>query len=560
MDQQQRFHSISKEAQIQLAKSAIEKSQIQSNRSAAKIHSIPLETLRRRRAGIPSRRDCTPNSRKLTDLEEEVIVRHIFELHSRGTPPNLQRVGDMANSILAGRGSQTVGPRWPRNFVNRQSELKTHINRKYDYRRAKMEDPRIIKPWFDMVRKFKDENGVLDDDVYNFDETGFQMGVIGTELIVTGIEKRNHPKTVQPGNREWVTVIQGVSATGHAIPPFFVFAGKTHLSSWYEGDDIPRDWAIGLSDNGWTNDNLSLEWLKHFNKHTKDRAKGAKRILLLDGHGSHGTIPFDLYCKEHGIIGLCMPAHSSHLLQPLDVGCFAPLKKAYGNQISELMRNGINHITKLEFLPAFRAAFKAVMTSDNIRGGFRGAGLVPDDPEAVLSKLDVKLRTPTPVVENTAPWSAKTPSNQAGFTAQAELIVNRIIQHPGSSPTKATDAIQQALKGTLKLAAELQLTKAENVRLRKANEIATQRKKRQNKRIQKRGTLTKDEGSQLIEQSNIDTQITQEVRGTRLGRGNRKVGIRLCGRCRQPGHRIETCQEVLLDKEDTDTDISTFSN
>jgi hypothetical protein len=50
---------------------------------------------------------------------------------------------------------------------------------------------------------------------------------------------------------------------------------------------------------------------------------------------------------------LYMPTYLLHLLQPLDMGCFAPLKKAYRHQISELMRNSINHITKLKFLPAF---------------------------------------------------------------------------------------------------------------------------------------------------------------------------------------------------------------
>jgi hypothetical protein len=182
-----------------------------------------------------------------------------------------------------------------------------------------------------------------------------------------------------------------------------------------------------------------------------------------------------------------MPAHSSHLLQPLDVGCFAPLKKAYGNQINELMRNGINHITKLEFLPAFRAAYNASITPDNIRGGFRGAGLIPDDPEAVLSKLDVKLRTPTPVNEAEAPWSAKTPGTQAGFTAQTELITSRITRYQGSSPTAITDAVNQVLKGTLKLAVELQLSQAEVVRLRKANEAATKRKQRQKSRFRSEG-------------------------------------------------------------------------
>ena len=57
----------------------------------------------------------------------------------------------------------------------------------------------------------------------------------------------------------------------------------------------------------------------------------------------------------------------------------------------------INHVSKLEFLCAFREAFFASMTEKNIRGGFAGAGLVPYDPEKVLSKLDVKLRAPIPL-------------------------------------------------------------------------------------------------------------------------------------------------------------------
>lgn len=90
-----------------------------------------------------------------------------------------------------------------------------------------------------------------------------------------------------------------------------------------------------------------------------------------------------------------MPAHSSHLLQPLDVGYFSPLKRAYGDQICGLARNRINHITKLEFLPTFKAAFERVFTKRNICLSFRGAGLVPLNPEVVLSKLDVQLRTPS---------------------------------------------------------------------------------------------------------------------------------------------------------------------
>ncbi|KAF1934466.1 DDE-domain-containing protein, partial [Didymella exigua CBS 183.55] len=84
-----------------------------------------------------------------------------------------------------------------------------------------------------------------------------------------------------------------------------------------------------------------------------------------------------------------MPPHLSYLLQPLDVGCFSLLKKAYGRQAEQLMQSKITYITKLEFLLCFKAAFIASITKSNIYRGFRGAGLVLFNLEAVILKLKV---------------------------------------------------------------------------------------------------------------------------------------------------------------------------
>ena len=129
-----------------------------------------------------------------------------------------------------------------------------------------------------------------------------------------------------------------------------------------------------------------------------------------------------------------MPPHSSHLLQPLDVGCFSPLKRAYGDEISSLTRDHINHINKITFLPAFRRAFKRSFTESNIRASFRGAGVVPYDPEAVLLKLNVKLRTPTPALPKATQWEARTPSNAYELEAQLTLIRDRIRRHKSLLP------------------------------------------------------------------------------------------------------------------------------
>jgi hypothetical protein len=122
----------------------------------------------------------------------------------------------------------------------------------------------------------------------------------------------------------------------------------------------------------------------------------------MDGYESYSSHEFHKYCEEEKIIVLYMPAHLSHLLQPLDMGCFSPLKRAYSNKISSLARYGTKQIKKEAFLPAFKAAFKKAITKENIYAGFRGARLVLYNLEAVILKLNVVLRTLTPPkLENT---------------------------------------------------------------------------------------------------------------------------------------------------------------
>jgi hypothetical protein len=228
------------ETDIQLAIFSIKSYQIQSNRGAAAIYSVSERTIRRRRAGVPARRDCQPNSKKLTQLEEEVIVSYILDLDQRGFAPTYAAVRDIADKLLAARSAGQVGQKWPANFVRRTDSLTTRFNQAYDRQRALCEDPVLISSWFKLVEETKAKYGICDEDVYNFDEAGFMMGKIKTQLVVTGSERRGRLKAIQPGDREWVTAIAAINAAGWSIPPFLIFAGKYHLSAWYE-EDIPRD-------------------------------------------------------------------------------------------------------------------------------------------------------------------------------------------------------------------------------------------------------------------------------------------------------------------------------
>jgi hypothetical protein len=67
--------------------------------------------------------------------------------------------------------------------------------------------------------------------MYNFNKSGFLIGKISSQLVVTGIDKLRKAKKLQPSNREWTTLIQGVSAIGRVIPPFLIFASKVLISN-----------------------------------------------------------------------------------------------------------------------------------------------------------------------------------------------------------------------------------------------------------------------------------------------------------------------------------------
>ena len=483
----------------------------------------------------------------MTSTEEEVLLERILDLDARWFPPRISVVREIANIILATRGEtppQTVGQNWVRNFINRHEILQTKYNRKYDYHRAQCEDPVIIQGWFELVRNTIAKYGILNEDVYNFDETGFQMGVITTSKVVTRADRRGRPKSIQPGNREWVSVVHGINAQGWAIPPLIILAGRLHQGVWYTESGLPRDWAIAMSENGWTDDQVGFEWIQHFNKYTLPRAKGQYRLLVLDGHGSHHTGRFSEYCRQNSIITLCMPPHASHLLQPLDVGCFGPLKALYGKEVEGQMRLGVNHMTKEEFLPVYHRAHVAAITAKNIQSSFRATGLVPYDPDQVLLTLNPVVRTPSPVHAEESEWESKTPRNLSEVRRQAKHIQDqrRLLRSTSRSPTDR--AFRQLLKGYEKVAHERAILEVENAALRAEN--TRQKRKRATRRtfVADGGVLTIQEGQDEVQNREVEAQIRKEAersraRATRVYASARAP--RRCSLCESLEHDSRTC-------------------
>ncbi|EDO02989.1 hypothetical protein SS1G_05466 [Sclerotinia sclerotiorum 1980 UF-70] len=199
------------------------------------------------------------NNLNLTEKEEEVLIQYIIDMDERGFAPKLSGVEDMANYILESRGAKRVGKLWAHRFVKCCTKLKTRFNRVYDFQRALCEDPKLIEEWFGLVSNMRAKYGIQDCDFYNFDETGFMMGIICPGMVVTSSERNGRNKAIQLGNREWATAIICGNGEGEIIPPFLIVQGQVHLSNWYIETDFPADWAIKPTSNGWTNNETGLE-------------------------------------------------------------------------------------------------------------------------------------------------------------------------------------------------------------------------------------------------------------------------------------------------------------
>lgn len=261
---------------------------------------------------------------------------------------------------------------------------------------------------------------------------------------------------------------------------------------------------------------------------------GSKRLLVLDNHESHTSVEFRSFCKEKDIVLLFMPPHSSHLLQPLDVGCFAPLKTAFSTQNQALIRHHIFYVKKEDFLASFKTAFQASITKENIQGGFRGAGLHPFDPDAVLSRLDPIHRSPSPLYSHLS-WQPQTPCNTLEVEKQATLIKKKLEMHQGSSPTPIHEAISQLAKGAQVMAASAALLQSQISHLQRVNEDMHIRRKRKRKALQSDIGLSAAEVEAIVNKEQVDAQIMDEMRGP-------KRRSPTCSKCKQQGHTSRTCR------------------
>jgi pyruvate/2-oxoglutarate dehydrogenase complex dihydrolipoamide acyltransferase (E2) component len=491
------FANLSKPERIEKAAAACAADHRLTARKAGKIYQVAHTTITRRLKQLTKSKKLSNQWQQLlTPVEERTLVKWAVQYYKWGLPLSARHLRQFAVEIQLRKpqpagGLPPIGEHWHQKLLNRHTELKHVVVRGLDRTRASTVLKReIFTDYFELYSSLQRQYGVLPQDTYNMDEKGFAMGQIQqTRAIVPATEKELFLR--QDGNREWVSVIETISAAGESLSSYIIFKAVYQQSSWYTKLDSQTS-KIATSPKGWTDNHLGLLWLReHFEVETAKRQLGEYRLLLLDGHESHCTLEFIEFCSEKKIILLVLPPHTTHLLQPLDVAIFQPLAKYYSNEVVDHSHEKHYWLDKEDFIEYYQNARKKALRESNILSAWRTTGLLPFNPQIVLDKLPNRLTTPPE-------------------SAQIQLILNGsplnlVVGADHDYISKATQAIKNTMLGSPAEQAikTIEYLNASNAILSKSNAQlvaltrARQQAKKGKKAISKARLLSKHDADQL---------------------------------------------------------------
>jgi hypothetical protein len=487
------------EVDIQTAILAIKNKEFASIRKAAVAFNVPYPTLRGRMSGRNSRATAHEAEQLLSPAEENTLSRWVTRLTRTGFPASPALVMEMAEEIRRGRVRlskdkpetlRPIGESWLNRFKARNPDITGIWTRQIDTARYRATSYDGVKRWFDAVTELWMHNQYDPDHVYNMDESGFAVGASQSSRALVNIRESSSWKQI--GSRqEWITAIECGSASGVAVPPLLIFKAKHTNTAWIPAR-TPKDWRFSTSNSGWTSDSHGYEWLTTvFEPSTRPEDPAMRRLLIMDGHSSHITANVIAFCMQRAIDLMILPPHCSHILQPLDVGVFAPLKRALASETDAALRLDTGRMSRVEWVEMYIRAREKALTSNNIRGGWRGAGLAPLSPITVLDKLPVNRastmsppRTPPQQTDLDLSLLQSSPLDGTELR-QANALLNIAIKacHDLPSPAK---------RFTERMTRAFEIANSENVTLRKqvkeqAELLSTRKTRTKGKRIALKG-------------------------------------------------------------------------
>lgn len=426
------------------------------------------------------------STRLLNNAQERELLKYIRRLCERCLPPTPRIVANIAQELC----NKAPSKNWATRFVARhKDQLDARYLNTLDLARHKADSRASYEYYFDILSARIEEYDILPENTYNMDENGFLIGRLQKTQRVFTKDLYKQGKLVgagQDGSREWITVVATICADGTSLSPTLIYKAVSGnlRDTWHDDFEPSRQSCYFTSSpNGWTSDELGYSWLTGlFEKETAVKAKKSWRLLFVDGHGSHVNMKFLNWCERHRILVAIYPPHSTHRLQPLDVSVFAPLAHHYSQGLDSLIRQseGCTAMSKRDFFAIFWPAFERAFTEKNIASAWSKTGILPFNPQKVLSIFS------TADEDTSGRQSAERPpsgSSSSTFDSPSKAKRLRTVLNSSvaGSDRKTQRTLMKLSDTVLGLSAKLTLSRLRNKQLGTALRQEQKRKKRQKK-------------------------------------------------------------------------------
>ncbi|XP_062566908.1 uncharacterized protein LOC134229216 [Saccostrea cucullata] len=353
---------------------------------ASRKYSIPEQTLRDRVNGNVKIETTKSGPDPLFSEEEEArLVKHIQQISAVGYGYTRVEVMNLGTEYAIALGKRDrehpLSLQWLNSFIDRWPDLKVRRPKTISELRAKATSRESIEKYFKELESILDKYDLRDkpECIYNVDEKGIQHNHSPPYIVASS---DSVPSVITAEKSSTVTILGCGNALGYQIPPFFVFPGARMRRELMEGCSVGAEGTV--SKTGWSNSEIFTTYLQnHFVRFAKGRVTDQKILLLYDGHRSHFSPALIDWAIDQDIILYVLPPHTSHILQPMDVGCFGPFSKIYGNECHKFQRTHAGSVNKYNICNLACKAYTAALSPNNLRGAFRRTGIFPFDPSVV---------------------------------------------------------------------------------------------------------------------------------------------------------------------------------
>ena len=215
--------------------------------------------------------------------------------------------------------------------------------------------------------------------MWNSNETAFATDVASKRVLARK----------DPWNRWWIrqrihncscmVVDQQVGSVFH---PMSYTKGRICGPPGLRGGQSDR--YFNVSESGWMEQPHFLQWYKKlFLPAASSTLETGPVILFMDGHASHINLELIRLARDHGVFLFCLPSHTTHALQPLDVGVYGPLKSRWEKILKEYKMEMCSSCRKKEFPCLLKRLWEKLFEAIRLKAGFRKAGLCPLTTEAI---------------------------------------------------------------------------------------------------------------------------------------------------------------------------------